>query len=355
MARIYISSTYSDLVEAREAVYGALRKMRHEVVAMEDYVAADQRPLDKCLADVAACDIYVGIFAWRYGYVPPDQERSITELEFRQAQQSRKPCLLFLLHEEAPWPRKLLDRNLEPIEGLRAELARDYIVNFFRTPDDLAAAVSVSVVGIEKASSQDGNGRPLNETQLLELVSKLVNQCDELLRERKESDHKAYDDFVEGALADFETVHQNYLESFQSYRKMVDGQSVSLNAGHPVLKKLDEDMLFTTQLRLKLEALKEFQQDPLFGSFIKKIVEYTQGTEFSKRVLLTGRRGLNVRRGYTIAGLTEIFGKEISDSQKQKEALALLDRVVSELQVAYGHVLDEHMKLKKRLLDSRRQ
>ncbi len=355
MARIYISSTYSDLVEAREAVCGALRKMQHDVIAMEDYVAADQRPLDKCLADVAACDIYVGIFAWRYGYVPPDQERSITELEFRQAQQSRKPCLLFLLHEEAPWPRKLLDRNLEPIEELRAELARDYIVSFFRTPDDLAAAVSVSVVGVEKAASQDGNGRPLNETQLLELVSKLVNQCNELLRERKDSDHKAYEDFVEGVLADFEAVHQNYLESFQSYRKMVDGQSIALTSDHPVLKKIDEDMLFTTQLRLKLEALKEFQQDPLFGSFIKQIVEYTQGTELSKRVVLTGRRGLNVPRRYTIVGLTEIFGKDTSDSQKQKEALALLDRVVSDLQFVYGRVLDEHMKVKKSLLNRRRE
>lgn len=355
MARIYISSTYSDLVAAREAVHGALRKMQHQVVAMEDYVAADQRPLDKCLADVAACDIYVGIFAWRYGYVPPNQVRSITELEFRQAQESRKPCLLFLLHEEAPWPRKLLDRNLDPIEGLRAELARDYLVSFFRTPDDLAAAVSVSVVSLEKASPRGGNGGPINEGQLLELVSKLAKQCDELLKERKESDEKAYEDFIESALADFEKVHQNYLESFQGYRRMVDGQSGSHTLEHPVLKKLDEDMLFTTQLRLKLEALSEFQQDPLFGPFIKKIVEYTQGSELSKKVLLTGRRGLNVSRNYTIVGLKEIFEKEIADSQKQTEALALLDRVVSELQFVYGRVLDEHMKVKKRLFDRRRE
>jgi hypothetical protein len=57
MARIYISSTYSDLQESREAVYRVLRKMGHDAIAMEDYVATDQRPLDKCLADVARCDI----------------------------------------------------------------------------------------------------------------------------------------------------------------------------------------------------------------------------------------------------------------------------------------------------------
>ena len=69
-ARIYISSTFSDLQAHREKVYRVLRQLGHDVIAMEDYVAADQRPLAKCLADVAACDLYVGIFAHRYGYVP---------------------------------------------------------------------------------------------------------------------------------------------------------------------------------------------------------------------------------------------------------------------------------------------
>ena len=77
MTKIYISSTYSDLVEHRQQVYDILRKMRYDVMAMEDYVATDERPLDKCLADVVACHLYVGIFAWRYGYIPPDQERSL--------------------------------------------------------------------------------------------------------------------------------------------------------------------------------------------------------------------------------------------------------------------------------------
>ena len=45
MARIYISSTYEDLKDYREAAYRALRRLRHDVVAMEDYVAADERPL----------------------------------------------------------------------------------------------------------------------------------------------------------------------------------------------------------------------------------------------------------------------------------------------------------------------
>lgn len=144
IVRIYVSSTYSDLVDARSTVYKALRSLRHDVIAMEDYVATDQRPLDKCLADVATSDVYVGIFAWRYGYVPPSQEQSITELEFRKAVETSKPCLLFLLHEEASWPRKLIDRDSR-LEAFRAELERDYVISFFRSIDELASLVSIAV------------------------------------------------------------------------------------------------------------------------------------------------------------------------------------------------------------------
>ena len=72
MARIYISSTYEDLKDCREAAYRALRRLRHDVVAMEDYVAADERPLDRCLEDVANCDVYIGLIGWRYGFVPAE-------------------------------------------------------------------------------------------------------------------------------------------------------------------------------------------------------------------------------------------------------------------------------------------
>ena len=102
MSRIYLSSTFADLETARAAVTKTLRRAGHEVVEMEEYVATDERPLDKCLADVASCDAYVGIIAWLYGYVPPGQASSITELEFREARRLGKSTLLFLLHEDAP-------------------------------------------------------------------------------------------------------------------------------------------------------------------------------------------------------------------------------------------------------------
>ncbi len=151
MAKIYISSTFLDLKEYRQAAATQLALEGHEVVAMETYVASDERPRDKVEADVAACDVYVGIFAWRYGYVPPhDNEKklSITELEYRKAGEAKKPRLVFLLDEKTPWLMEFTDSATGEndqgarIKALRSELATESSPARFKSPQDLAALLS---------------------------------------------------------------------------------------------------------------------------------------------------------------------------------------------------------------------
>jgi hypothetical protein len=139
MSRIYVSSTFEDLEECRELVCLQLRQMGHEDIAMEYYVAENQRPLDKCLKDVASCDLYIGIFAWRYGRTPSDQEKSFTELEYRKAVETGKDRLIFLLHEDASWPTKYVDKKNDAlkIEALRTELSRERLASYFKTPQEL--------------------------------------------------------------------------------------------------------------------------------------------------------------------------------------------------------------------------
>ncbi len=159
MAKIYISSTFEDLRDYRAAAYHRLRQMRHDVISMEDYTAGDRRPLDKCLADVAACEIYVGIFAWRYGYIPEkdnEQRKSITELEYRKATEVGKRPLIFLLDPDANWlPRWMDFRSGEGdrgkrIEALRAELGREHSVRFFNSPETLGGELSVAINDVQQ-------------------------------------------------------------------------------------------------------------------------------------------------------------------------------------------------------------
>ena len=154
MAKIYLSSTYTDLKKYRERVYLTLRQMRYDVIAMEDYVATDQRPLDKCLADVASCELYIGIFAWRYGYIPSidnPEKKSVTELEYRKAVQEGILRFIFLLKEQIRWPSNQKDaikgdgEHGKRIAELRKELTQEKLVSFFEGPDQLARLVATAV------------------------------------------------------------------------------------------------------------------------------------------------------------------------------------------------------------------
>ncbi|TKB76473.1 MAG: DUF4062 domain-containing protein [Nitrospira sp.] len=155
MATIYLSSTYEDLKDYRRVVYEALHKAGHQVIAMEDYVAADQRPVEKCLKDVEESDIYVGLFAFRYGYIPPANHNnpnglSVTELEFRHAERLKKPCLTFVVNDTTAWSRMFDDAYTADdkgarIKALRQHLMTEKLTSQFSDPYQLSALVLVAV------------------------------------------------------------------------------------------------------------------------------------------------------------------------------------------------------------------
>ena len=153
---IYLSSTYEDLKEYRRVVFEALRKAGYEVIAMEEYVSRDQRPVDQCLRDVEKADIYVGLFAFRYGYVPPPKHNnpsglSITELELRRAEELNKPCLTFIAKENLGISVSFVDgytgngERGDKIQKLRKYLCQEKLASLFTSPEKLAIHVLTAV------------------------------------------------------------------------------------------------------------------------------------------------------------------------------------------------------------------
>ncbi|MBT0768271.1 DUF4062 domain-containing protein [Kineosporia sp. J2-2] len=142
---VYVSSTFRDLKDLRSSLNDTIRRMNLLDVAMEHYNAEPGPALDVCVQDVGACDVYVGVFAWRYGDVPEGQTRSVTEAEYRAAKAAGKPCLIFLLHEDAPWPRSQQDRDPTRIEALREELTRDHTVKYFGLGQQLPELVATAL------------------------------------------------------------------------------------------------------------------------------------------------------------------------------------------------------------------
>jgi hypothetical protein len=148
MLKAYISSSFSDLRDYHQVVIDTLELLGFEPRAMEKYSASDEQSLDMCLADVAQCDLYIGIVAWRYGSIPPRNNpdgRSITECEWREAVRLGIQCLFFLSDDQpGKWPYDSPE-DYRRAEQLREELKREHSLAYFDSPDNLRSAIIQAV------------------------------------------------------------------------------------------------------------------------------------------------------------------------------------------------------------------
>ncbi len=99
--------------------------------------------------EVGKADIFIGILARRYGYVPAGVEKSVTEQEYDEAVRLRLPRLMYLLDPEHPWNKA----DIEADETAQARLAAfrrrvesAEVRSLFTTPEDLAAKVTADLV-----------------------------------------------------------------------------------------------------------------------------------------------------------------------------------------------------------------
>jgi hypothetical protein len=97
-----ISSTAIDLPEHRKQVFEACLCEGIFPDGMESLPARDADAITTSMEMVNRADIYIGIFAWRYGHIPQGHDISITEMEFNRAVERKIDVLIFLIDKEHP-------------------------------------------------------------------------------------------------------------------------------------------------------------------------------------------------------------------------------------------------------------
>ena len=83
--KVMISSTALDLPDHRDGLRDGCERAGFEPHMMEKLPALDTDAIEASLRMVEEADVYVGVFAWRYGYVPDGHDVSITEMEYNRA------------------------------------------------------------------------------------------------------------------------------------------------------------------------------------------------------------------------------------------------------------------------------
>ena len=173
----------------------ALRRMGHDVIGMEQYVAEGSKPVDRCKADVRASDAYVLILAWALRLRPgPDRQAARPAFDHRDQAGRRHSSTGSPYSRSCSTPRRRGPRTgstrwaarrapATRSRALRASVGADYLAGIFRTPDDLASqvAAAVSAQGLTRGivdrvlrqtsiagGEMDpfGTGQPVNDSSL---------------------------------------------------------------------------------------------------------------------------------------------------------------------------------------------
>lgn len=161
--KIFLSSTFRDLVPERDAVLKALIRKRESVNAMEYFGAEPSTPLNTALQHLRDSDVVLLVIGFKAGsLVPNTAGTTYTQAEYQEAVALGRPILAFLKNgKKSPrsnrieWLNKERSQaKIKALEDFKREVGARYTWYPFTNPDQLALGVNQS---LEKWESQ---GRP---------------------------------------------------------------------------------------------------------------------------------------------------------------------------------------------------
>lgn len=156
--QVFVSSTYTDLLEARSEVMQALLELNCMPAGMELFPAANEEQWTWIKKVIDESDYYVVVVAGRYGSIAKSTGLAYTEMEYRYALETKKPVIGFL-HSD---PSQLLSKHSEQSEEGREKLSafRDLVgsklCKMWNSPADLGAKVSRSITQLMKSHHAAG-------------------------------------------------------------------------------------------------------------------------------------------------------------------------------------------------------
>ncbi|MEM7086116.1 MAG: DUF4062 domain-containing protein [Bacteroidota bacterium] len=160
--KVYISSTYWDLKDYREAIMEMFQKVslssQYTLILMEGYVAeSGLPPINVCLRDVGNADIYILIMGNKYGSVVQDTSKSYTEMEYDMAMKTFEEREsgtydIFAFYGQTDTGKNILD-NLSELQNPELEAFYSKVRNVhatfgkpFTSPESLCLQILHSLI-----------------------------------------------------------------------------------------------------------------------------------------------------------------------------------------------------------------
>lgn len=156
--QVFISSTYTDLIEERKEVIQALLELDCIPCSMEMFQASDDSQWKLIQREISKCDYYIVIIAGRYGTVHPKTHKSYTQMEYEYALSAGIPVLGFIHKCPETIIAQKVEKDAASIEKLTEfkKIVSEKMVRYWSSPQELGAIVSRGMVNIIKTHPRSG-------------------------------------------------------------------------------------------------------------------------------------------------------------------------------------------------------
>ena len=151
--QVFISSTFVDLKEERQAVLRAVLELDHMPAGMELFPAADDSAWQLIKDVIDGSDYYVLIVGGRYGSLD-EAGLGYTEKEYEYACSTSKPVIPLLHENPDNLPRDKTETDAaiwEKLKAFRKKVEKKHTCVYWRSADDLKARV---IVGLTTATKR---------------------------------------------------------------------------------------------------------------------------------------------------------------------------------------------------------
>ncbi|MDK2041817.1 DUF4062 domain-containing protein [Aliarcobacter butzleri] len=192
--QVFVSSTYLDLKDERQAAVSAILKAGHIPAGMELFTAGDKSQLEIIKRWIDESDVYMLILGGRYGSVQTETGVGYTELEYDYAVQIGKPLFAIVIKDNALEEKvksigsSVLEKERQTELRLFREKVLSKMSSFFEDEKDIRLAVMESLSDISSTRDLSGwiSGNEVPDIKgLIDEINKLNNEITQLKNENE--------------------------------------------------------------------------------------------------------------------------------------------------------------------------
>lgn len=141
--QVFISSTYLDLKEYRQAAYDIITSEGFFPAGMENFLASSQYPVEYIKHVIDSSDYYILIIGQRYGSYVPNSEISFTEMEYNYAKYKKKTIIPFIYNGTKDLQKPTIDTNdKEKLKNFKSQVQKENVVMFFESEIELKLKIN---------------------------------------------------------------------------------------------------------------------------------------------------------------------------------------------------------------------